>query len=94
MNMNVQFTDATQAFGVDMGQVQRVTVGNVELDVVETAQGVLITAKDADGTETALVRHGRTPVAGTDYFTASDKVEMVSAVLAALPVYTGEVETV
>lgn len=34
---------------------------------------------------------GKTPVNGTDYFTAADKAEMVSAVIAALPVYTGEV---
>lgn len=31
------------------------------------------------------------PVKGTDYFTSSDKAEMVNAVIEALPVYTGEV---
>lgn len=35
--------------------------------------------------------HGRTPVKGTDYYTEADKAEMVSAVIAALPVYDGEV---
>lgn len=34
---------------------------------------------------------GKTPVKGTDYFTAADKAEMVNAVIAALPVYAGEV---
>lgn len=34
---------------------------------------------------------GATPVRGTDYWTDADKAEMVSAVLAALPVYSGEV---
>ena len=34
---------------------------------------------------------GKTPVKGTDYFTADDKAEIVSAVVAALPVYAGEV---
>lgn len=34
---------------------------------------------------------GATPVKGTDYFTDADKAEMVSAVIAALPVYAGEV---
>lgn len=34
---------------------------------------------------------GTTPVKGTDYFTAADKAEMVNAVIAALPVYAGEV---
>lgn len=33
---------------------------------------------------------GRTPVKGTDYFTAADKAEIVTAVVDALPVYGGE----
>ncbi len=37
---------------------------------------------------------GYTPVKGTDYYTEADKTEMVSRVLSALPIYTGEVETV
>ena len=36
-------------------------------------------------------RDGHTPVKGTDYFTDADKAEMVSAVIAQLPVYAGEV---
>lgn len=34
---------------------------------------------------------GYTPIKGTDYYTEADKAEMVSAVIAALPVYDGEV---
>lgn len=34
---------------------------------------------------------GKTPVKGTDYYTEADKAEMVNAVIAALPVYAGEV---
>lgn len=34
---------------------------------------------------------GHTPEKGVDYFTAADKQEMVDAVIAALPVYNGEV---
>lgn len=34
---------------------------------------------------------GYTPIKGTDYFTEADKAEMVNAVIAALPVYAGEV---
>lgn len=34
---------------------------------------------------------GKTPVKGEDYYTAADKAEMVNAVIAALPVYSGEV---
>ena len=35
---------------------------------------------------------GKTPVKGVDYYTEADKEEMVQAVIAALPVYSGEVE--
>lgn len=38
--------------------------------------------------------NGYTPVRGIDYYTEADKTEMVSAVIAALPVYGGEVESV
>jgi hypothetical protein len=48
----------------------------------------LLVAKGANGKNGT---NGKTPVKGTDYFTASDKAEMVSAVIAALPVYAGEV---
>lgn len=34
---------------------------------------------------------GKAPEKGIDYFTAADKAEMVNAVIAALPVYSGEV---
>lgn len=37
---------------------------------------------------------GKTPVKGTDYYTESDKSEMVDRVVAALPKYNGEVEDV
>jgi len=36
-------------------------------------------------------KDGYTPIKGTDYFTEADKTEMVSAVIAALPVYDGSV---
>ena len=38
--------------------------------------------------------NGYTPLKGTDYFTDADKAEMVSSVIAALPVYNGEVADV
>ena len=34
---------------------------------------------------------GKTPIKGTDYYTEADKTEIVNAVIAALPVYDGEV---
>ena len=44
-----------------------------------------------DGVDGQPGADGRTPVKGTDYWTDADKAEMVNAVLAALPVYNGEV---
>lgn len=95
--IDIQFDNAPQTIDIDFGNVQQITVGNVSVRLEETDEGVVITALDAEGEETALVRNGKdgyTPVKGKDYWTAADKAEMVSAVLAALPVYTGEVETV
>ena len=45
-------------------------------------------ANGKDGTD------GYTPITGKDYFTDSDKAEMVSSVIAALPVYDGSVTAV
>ena len=39
-------------------------------------------------------KDGYTPIKGTDYFTEADKADMVSAVIASLPVYDGEVVAV
>lgn len=38
-------------------------------------------------------KDGKTPVKGTDYYTPADKAEMVAEVIAALPIYDGEVVT-
>ena len=55
-------------------------------NVVTFSDGKTLTVKNGKtGTD------GKTPVKGTDYFTATDKAEMVNAVIAALPVYAGEV---
>lgn len=70
MTFNVRFSDGDKSFSVNfdenkaqldvsMGEFQQITVGNVEIGLEETAEGVVITAKDADGVETALVRNGK-----------------------------------
>ncbi|MCF0137051.1 MAG: hypothetical protein HUJ66_01670 [Oscillospiraceae bacterium] len=51
-----------------------------------TQEQWLASLKGADGADGA---DGRTPVRGADYFTAADKAELVNAVLAALPVWSG-----
>lgn len=44
------------------------------------------------GEQGSAGQDGKTPVKGVDYYTEQDKQEMVQAVIAALPVYNGEVE--
>ena len=68
------------------------TSGNGAAGTVDT---YTITFTDGS-TKTFTVRHGAdgrngtTPQKGTDYFTAADRAQMVSDVIAALPVYNGE----
>lgn len=49
---------------------------------------------EASETEIILPKgdNGKTPIKGQDYYTEAEKTEMVSAVLAALPKYNGEVQ--
>lgn len=93
------FFEDDMTIEVEFDELPQISVGNVKIHLQETAEGVLITAEDAEGKEQALVRNGTpgapgdpgyTPVKGKDYWTAADKAEMVTAVLAALPVYGGE----
>jgi hypothetical protein len=48
-----------------------------------------VSIRGATGGTGAAGKDGTTPVKGTDYFTEADKTEMVNAVLAALPTWTG-----
>lgn len=60
-----------------------------ELDTaIDTALAEAKASGEFDGADG---EDGYTPVKGTDYYTAADKDEMVQAVIAALPVYGGEV---
>lgn len=73
-----------------------VTVTNVS---ESTADGGNNVVTFSDG-KTLTVKNGKngidgkTPVKGTDYFTAAEQTEMVNAVIAALPKYNGEVVAV
>ena len=62
------------------------------ISVSTIAGGHRLTITDAKGSRTVDVKDGAsgiTPVKGTDYYTAADKAEMVTMVLAALPTWTG-----
>ena len=61
-------------------------------NVVTFSDGKNITIKNGGkGSDGPAGADGKTPVVGIDYFTPLDKAEMVNAVIAALPVYAGEV---
>ena len=47
-----------------------------------------------DGANGRDGKDGSTPILGVDYFTASDKAEIVNSVISALPKYNGEVTAV
>ena len=61
--------------------------------------GTVLTVTSASGTSSANLKgekgdtgaNGYTPVKGTDYWTEADRTQMVADVIAALPVYSGEV---
>ena len=57
-------------------------------NVVTFSDGKTVTIKNGSKGSTGAA--GKTPVKGTDYFTAADKAEMVNAVIATLPIYGGE----
>ena len=49
-----------------------------EAKVEQTVAGATVTIKDKTGTTTAQLSNGQTPIKGTDYWTASDKEEIIS----------------
>lgn len=58
----------------------------------QMSSGVYLTVKNQNTQYGTFIKNGvdgKTPVKGTDYFTAEDKAEMVSQVLAALPSASG-----
>ncbi len=56
-----------------------------------TSLGSLVCRRGEYGWENRWEYRGVTPTKGVDYWTAEDKAEMVADVIAALPVYNGEV---
>ena len=58
------------------------------VSVTPTSTGATITVRDQKSVQTTQIKNGadgKTPEKGTDYFTAEDKAELVSDVLAQLP---------
>lgn len=90
------------ADGVGVASVEQTTTstadGGTNVVTVTLTNGVKSTFSVKNGTKGSPGEAGSdgadgyTPVKGTDYWTPLDKQEMVNDVLAALPVYAGEVE--
>lgn len=65
-------------------RMKELSAGGSGGSVSHSWSGTVLTVSSASGTSSADLR-GPLPVKGTDYFTAEDREELVSAVLAALP---------
>lgn len=88
---DTEFNGITKIPGKDGASAYEIAVKNgfegSEVEWLESLKG----APGKDGSPGADGQPGYSPVKGKDYFTAADKNAMVSAVLAALPAYNGEV---
>ena len=61
----------------------------ISVEAIDGGHRVSVT--DAEGTKTFDVLDGAAPVRGTDYWTETDRADIVADVLAALPVWSGGV---
>jgi hypothetical protein len=92
VDIRAELAIMTSEFGLINDKIT--TLSNNKLNASELPEAInsaLAQAKESGEFDGAPGADGKTPVKGTDYFTAADKTEMVNAVIAALPVYNGEV---
>lgn len=89
--------DGTNGTSVTVSKVTESTASGGS-NVVTFSDGKTLTIKNGingtngtNGTNGKDGADGKTPVKGTDYYTAADKTEMVNAVISALPKYAGGV---
>lgn len=93
--------------GTTTAKVKNGSNGKDGTSVTHSWNGTILTITSASGTSSTDLKgskgdkgdkgdpgdDGHTPERGIDYYTEADKKEMVNAVIAALPVYNGEVIT-
>lgn len=79
--------------GVGVQSIEQTVASNVDgganIVTVTLTNGATSTFSVKNGNVGSPGAPGRTPVKGTDYYTAADKNELVNLTLAALPTWTG-----
>lgn len=83
----VKFDESAEGFNVGFGDIKTLRGKSAYEIAVENG----FVGTEAEWLQSLHGKDGKTPVKGVDYFTEADKAEMVSAVIAALPVYDGSV---
>lgn len=97
MNMNVTFEHADMSFAPKFSNVVQVGTsgGGTVFYPAVSVDGVISWTNNGGLQNPEPVnikgKDGATPVKGVDYYTDADKKAMVNDVIAALPVYKGEV---
>lgn len=93
LTTNVANKPLSAAQGVILKElIDGLSVGKLDAaKLPEAVNDALAQAKASGEFDGAPGKDGKTPVKGTDYFTAADKTEIVNQVIASLPVYSGEV---
>lgn len=66
MKFNVKFSAEPMTLNAELGSVQIIRIGDVTVEVRETDEGVVLTVKDATGTQTATVYNGKDGERGAD----------------------------
>ena len=107
MKVDVKFAENAKRFGVNLSEsAEGFNVGFGDIKTLRGKSAYEIAVENGfEGTEAEWLvslhgkdgrdgKDGKTPVKGVDYYTDADKSDMVAAVIAALPVYNGEVVTV
>lgn len=89
-----EFPQSLPANGGNADTVSGKTAEEIQQESVLAAmKAMILTLEKAKESGEFDGKDGKTPVKGEDYFTEEEKGEFVSAVIAALPVYNGEVES-
>lgn len=85
MNFNVKFSAEPMTLNAELGSVQIIRIGDVTVEVRETDEGVVLTVKDATGTQQATVYNGKDGSPGANGVTPALTVGTVETLPAGSP---------